>query len=245
MNDILTIVWKEMKELLQMRGRMRGGVFGLLIFTLAFGVLLPLQTGTAWVTSAVNLLYWAWVPYLLVISVIADAFAGERERHTLETLLASRLSDRAILYGKLAASLLYGWGLTMINVLVGLITINIAFAGEGLVMFPPDLMLAVVFLTLGVAAFAAALGVNVSLRAPTVRQAQQTLSMVMFAVMIPLLVLPMLPEDWRARIGEFLMGAMQNGRGILGGTIIALLIVDAALLWLAQRRFRRTRLILD
>ena len=35
---------------------------------------------------------WMWFSLLLVINVVADSFAGERERHTLETLLASRLS---------------------------------------------------------------------------------------------------------------------------------------------------------
>ena len=36
--------------------------------------------------------------------MIADGIPGERERHTLETLLASRLSDRSILLGKVMAA---------------------------------------------------------------------------------------------------------------------------------------------
>ena len=69
-----------------------------------FGVFLPLQNGASWVTSPITMVYWAWMPLMLVTGVIADSFAGERERHTLETLLASRLPDRAILLGKVAAA---------------------------------------------------------------------------------------------------------------------------------------------
>jgi ABC-type Na+ efflux pump permease subunit len=64
--------------------------------------------------------------FVAVFAVAPDTFAGERERHTLETLLASRLSDQAILIGKLAACTSYGWLLTIITIVVGVITINAA-----------------------------------------------------------------------------------------------------------------------
>ena len=38
-------------------------------------------------------------------TLIVDAVAGERERHTLETLLASPASDTGIIVGKMAAAL--------------------------------------------------------------------------------------------------------------------------------------------
>ncbi len=103
LTDILTILQKELKELLFQRGQGRNTSVRLLIFVGVFGVLLPLQNGSEGLQSPASLALWAWIPYLLVSGVTADTFAGERERHTLETLLASRLSDRAILFGKLAA----------------------------------------------------------------------------------------------------------------------------------------------
>src|SRR5436190_12483504 len=128
MADIATIMWKELKEWLFQRGSAgRGGWVGQLIFVAVFGIFLPYQNGPRWVDNPMALVFWAWVPLLMVASVTADAFAGERERHTLETLLASRLSDQAILFGKVAAAIAYGWGLSLLSLLLGDITVNIAF----------------------------------------------------------------------------------------------------------------------
>ena len=55
----------------------------------------------------------------MIISFIGDAIAGERERHTLETLLASRMPDRAILLGKVIAIVLYAWGMGVLSLLPG------------------------------------------------------------------------------------------------------------------------------
>ena len=245
LNDILTIAWKEFKEIFKQSGRMRGGVWGMLIFVLAFGVLIPVQTGPDWVNSAINLFYWAWVPYLLVISITADTFAGERERHTLETLLASRLSDQAILYGKLAASVGYGWGITLLTVLAGLVTANVAFGEGRLLFFPLNMAVGLLFIPLVVSLFGAGLGVIVSLRAATVRQASQTLSLVMFAIFIPMMLLPLLPAEWQLRAVQFLMQGNLNVNLIMTVGIVVVLLVDLVLLWVARARFQRTRLILD
>ena len=43
---------------------------------------------------------------------VPDPLPRERERHTLETLLASRLSDRAILLGKIGAAVGFEWVIT-------------------------------------------------------------------------------------------------------------------------------------
>jgi len=109
MPDVLTVAWKEAKEFGRPGWHLKGGRLSMIIMFVVFGVFLPLQSGDRWVTSPVTMLYWAWVPLMLVTGFIADSFAGERERHTLETLLASRLPDRAILFGKVAAAVAYGW----------------------------------------------------------------------------------------------------------------------------------------
>jgi ABC-2 type transport system permease protein len=135
--DISTIMWKEARELFLQRSGLRGGWTGLLILIVVFGILMPLQSGPEWLGAPTTVLLWAWVPFILVNSVVADSFAGERERQTLETLLASRLSDRAILIGKISSAIAYGWGITLIGLLVALITLNIAFSGGELLFFPP------------------------------------------------------------------------------------------------------------
>ncbi|UCH58493.1 MAG: ABC transporter permease subunit, partial [Anaerolineales bacterium] len=134
--DTWTIIKKEWREILLQSPGLRGGRLGLLVFIAVFGIFLPLQSGRAWLNSPTNLLIWGWVPFLLVSGVVADSFAGERERHTLETLLASRLSDRSILAGKLLAALGYGWGITLVSLLVALVTINVVHGQGELLLFP-------------------------------------------------------------------------------------------------------------
>jgi hypothetical protein len=85
--------------------------------------------------------------------------------------------------------------------------------------------------------------VLVSLRASSVRQAQQTLSMAMFVVIIPLLILPVLPPEMRSRIGEFLAATDLRTVGWLAVLIVGL--IDVALLGACLARFQRSRLILD
>lgn len=242
-NDLLTVLWKEIKELTQTSLGFRGGRFGMLVFAAVFGIVMPLQTGPAWVTSPISLAYWAWVPFLLVSSVIADAFAGERERHTLETLLASRLPDRAILFGKITTGILYGWLITLACVLTSLVTINIAYPEEGLLLYPFPIAAGILALTFLIAGLASGLGVIVSLRAATVRQAQQTFSFAFFLLFIPLFAIPMLPEEWQAAAARIVMQADINTIALW--VISFLAVLDAGLFMLAMRQFQRARLILD
>lgn len=242
-SDIWTITKKEMKEILTQRGRFRGGGLGILFFLAVFGIVMPLQIGKAWVDSPIVLAYWAWVPFLLVTSVIADAFAGERERHTLETLLASRLSDQAILFGKITTGVLYGWGLTLVCILLSLVTVNIVYGRDGLLLFPAGIAAAAIGLSFLLSFFAATLGALVSLRANSVRQAQQTMSIAVYVVLVPLLLLPMLPQSLRTT----LEGAAQKAdyAAILISLIGLLIVADLALLSLSMARFKRAQLILD
>ena len=241
--DISTIVWKEAKEFILGGPGFRGGKWGMLIFLGVFGILMPLQSGRAWLESPATLLVWGWVPFLLVNSVVADSIAGERERHTLETLLASRLSDRTILFGKIAAAVAYGWGLTLATLLIAVVTINLVHGQGRLLFFPPEIFASILALSFLVALLAAGLGVLVSLRAATVRQAQQTLSVAFLLLFVPLFLLPMLPEAMQARLAQAVQGA--NVNLLIFVAVVVLVVLDASLLGLALARFKRSRLILD
>lgn len=241
--DIITVLWKEIRELSLQRSGVRGGRAGLLVLIAVFGILLPLQSGRDWLTAPTTILMWAWVPLLLVNSVVADSFAGERERHTLETLLASRLSDRAILIGKICSAIAYGWGITLIGVVVALVTINIAHGTGDLLFFPPLNGVAIFLLSFLIAWLAAGLGVLVSLRAASVRQAQQTLSLAFLFLFVPLLLLPMLPESLQLTVTNALQGFDYQTFGIIAAAF--LLVLDLVLLGVALRRFNRARLILN
>lgn len=241
--DIYTIVWKEILELFFQRGRLRGGWVGMLFLIAVFGIFMPLQSGRSWVESPLGLLYWSWVPFLLGSNVVADAIAGERERHTLETLLASRLSDRAILFGKIAAAITYSWGLTLVSIVLGLVTVNLAYGKGELILFPIDIGTGILVLSFLVATLAAGLGVLVSLRATTVRQAQQTFSIAFFILFIPLFLVPILPAEWKITITAML--SKVNLRMVPVAFAGLLILVDALLIWIASAQFKRAQLILD
>ena len=242
--DVWTVMWKEWKELLVRRGSLRGGMLSLLIFVGVFGILMPLQMGRDWVESPMTLVYWVWVPLFMVTGVIADSFAGERERRTLETLLASRLSDRAILFGKVGAAVSYGWGLTLISLLLGLVTVNLAQGHGELLLYPLLIGLGIVVLSLLGAGLAAGAGVLVSLRASTVRQAQQTLSIaIMLLLFVPIFGAQALLVEWRARLARMLMAA--DVTKIVLIVVAVLAVLDIGLLMAAMARFQRERLILD
>lgn len=241
--DAWTVMWKEWKELFAQRFRLSGGTLSLLIFVGVLGVLLPLQMGRDWVEDPRALVFLVYVPLLMVTSVIADSFAGERERQTLETLLASRLSDRAILFGKVGAAVGYGWGLTLISLLVGLVTVNLVHGGGELLLYPPAIGLGIVGFSLLTAGLAAGAGVLVSLRASTVRQAQQTLSLaIMLLLFVPGFGAQALPAEWRAHLVQALMAA--DVMKIVLIVVAVLTVLDIGLLLVAIARFQRARLIL-
>jgi ABC-2 type transport system permease protein len=244
MADVFTVAWKEWRELLQLGGSHRGGRFSLVILIGVFGVFLPLQAGADWVQSPATVFYWGWVPLMLVGSAVADSFAGERERHTLETLLASRLPDSAILLGKMFAAVTYGWGLVLIMLVLSLVTVNLSARTGPLLVFPWRFAVGAPLLALLGSGLAATAGVLVSLRAPTVRQAAQTLNVgVLLLIFVPVLGMQALPDSLKAQMAARAMAIGVDGLLWVSAGLLALL--DFSLLAAAFARFRRSRLVLD
>ena len=243
--DLLTMIWKEWKEMLLQHGGIRSGILPMVIVPLGLlGVMLPWQMGRAWVESPLSLAVWAWMPLMLMAGLIADSFAGERERHTLETLLASRLPDRAILFGKVCAVVGYGWGLTILGVSMGLLTVNLVHGGGELLLYSRKLTLGILALSWLGAWLAAGAGVLVSLRAATVRQAQQVLMLaIMLLIFVPVYGVQLLPVEWRAQIAG--TAAAGGAARLVLVVIVALTVIDISLIIAAMARFRRARLILS
>jgi ABC-2 type transport system permease protein len=243
MSDLWTVIWKEWRELFARQGRLRGGAVNFVLVLAVFGIVMPWQFGRAWVDSPMMVIYWGWVPLTLLSTVVVDAFAGERERHTLETLLASRLPDRAILFGKMLSAIAYAIAVTLGSLVLGLVTTN-AIAGEGRwLMYPTATLVGAVVTSLLGSSLIAALGVLVSLRSASVRQASQLMGAAILVVaFLPVLALRALTAHWKAQAHVMSPGGtMLLGLAALG----AFLVIDAGLVGAALMRFRRSRLLLD
>ncbi len=239
MKDISTMILKETKELFS-----QGGLTGYLtslVFLAVGGVVYPLISWSSWMqlgSLAIPLIL--FLTFQQVVSSAADSFVGERERHTLETLLASRMPDRAIVLGKIGALVGYGLGINFSLLLLGWLAITIVHWQERLVFYPLDLLLLTLGLGLVVIILAASAGVLVSLRSATARQALQMLAVgglvVTFGVTFGLLELTgnLLPS----------LGIVLSLTQLLALLLGLLTGIDIIVLTLALVRFQRSRLML-
>jgi len=241
--DILTVTWKELREMFVQGDPHGRSKMSLILLVVIFGIVLPLQNGRDWINSPISIMVWGWMPFLWVSGIVADSFAGERERHTLESLLSTRLSDRAILFGKLLAALLYGCILTWIILLVSLITVNVAYGRGELLLFPLPLSIGAILFSVLVSGLAASIGVLVSLRAGSVRQAQQLMSVGMLVLFIPLMLVQFLPSSLRQSLIQD--ADKINPAQAVVWVAVGLLFLDSFLTAVGMYLFQRSKLILD
>jgi ABC-2 type transport system permease protein len=244
LTDIWTVMWKEWREVLRMGGRRRRALLRLIISIGALGVIWPWQLGPQFITGPVGVLLAAFTSAMYVAGVVPDSFAGERERHTLETLLASRLPDRAILFGKVTALITYGMGAAGIMLLFGWATVNAVHRADGILFYRPSAFAAAIAFSLVAAGFMGAIGVLVSLRAATVKQAQQVLStLVLLLLFAPVIALPAIPPSWRdTALRSVQEWGVARAALVLG---LGLVLVQGILYGIAAGRFKRARLIVE
>lgn len=252
--DIWTVMVKEWREYLTgpgaggSSGRGRGMIGVLLIIGIS-SILWPMQMGRALFTSAAPVIVdGMFLPFIILQTIIVDSFAGERERHTLETLLASRLSDRAILLGKFGAAVPYGMAVGLIGALVQAVVANLspknASAGAGLAFYPVGSVVAIFVLGLLVSLLTSSVGCLVSLRAATTRQAQLNMTFGYLALLFtPFIVYQVLPKQTQTAILAALNSADPTQVFLIFAGV--LLVVAMVLLLIAMARFQRARLILS
>ena len=211
---------------------------GLIFFIALQGVTFPLINRQGWLTlSTAMVLVSILFPYYYVLLYIGDAFAGERERHTLETLMASRISDRAIFWGKVVATLSYIWGMTLIASLLGLVVVNLAIGQRPWMFYTPgSSWLAILIASMLVSLLAASGGILVSLHSATVRQAAQTLGIGSVALFVVIFIVV------RALPPQLFQGMSPSQIFLIVMLFVALL--DFILLGISMASFHRSRLIL-
>ncbi len=105
MRDALAIIRKELKELSTDWQSFYGTFIQTCVVVLLCGVFVPARSTNIWTSPTDLVMLYAIFPSIVAALFAADSFAGERERNTLETLLATPISDRAIYLGKVLAAL--------------------------------------------------------------------------------------------------------------------------------------------
>ncbi len=171
------------------------------------------------------------LPMMVASTIAAGSFAGEKERKTLEALLYTPLSDLELILGKLMSAWLPALGVTMGGFLLYSIVVNVAgWPTMGRVFFPNALWVALV---IWVAPAAAGLGLSavvlISSKVSTFQDAYQLSGMVVLPVVLLML----------GQVGGVIYLSLPFV--LLIGMLLWL--IDAGLLWLGVRTFRRTEII--
>lgn len=241
--DTRTMIWKEWRSLAY--GQNRRQLVVIVVMLSFWAVWLPIQTGAGWMSDGlISLLVSILLPGLVVAVTVPPAFAGERERKTLATLLATRLPDEAILYGKLVVPLALGCFALIAVLTLSLIAANIASWDGSARFYDAGVLVPNLLIGFLVALAVATVGVAISLRARRVQDAQQLVSL--------MLTVPAIGFGILAYAAIQLTGGLQQLVERLDGVsswvpaliaVAILVAIDAALLIVARRRFRRSRLI--
>jgi ABC-2 type transport system permease protein len=239
LSDIYTIMWKESRSWLRYQGS-KSRTLVTLITPLLAAMLLPWQIGASWIDGYIYLFLAFLVPTMIAGLTVPDSFAGEKERNTLPTLLASRLPDRAILFGKMLFGILLGWAAGLLVLVISLISANISFGGEPLLFYSPSVLGAYLGFSLMMATLTAGAGVLISMRAKSAQEANQLLIsiLLLFPLMLGMASTMFLrgKEDALAELDISL---------ILLIVAAVLLVVTVALVLAAMRRFQRAKLVFD
>ena len=241
LDDILTVMWKERKTLFRNRAS-RSRLLMMLLTPVMLSTVFPVTWGPDWVEEFPSLIIAVVAPAVLVAVMIPDSFAGERERHTLPTLLASRLPDRAVLLGKMITPVAVGWGTALLCALLSLAIVNIAHGEGQLLFFTPPIALGILALSFLAATIMAGAGVLTSLRAATMQEASQKLMLLIF---VPAIVVQVVPLLFRDQLTRWIREVEVNGAQLLAIIVVVMAVIDAALFAAAMIRFQRSRMYLD
>jgi ABC-2 type transport system permease protein len=228
----------------EMREHLLGGggvtwsyiVVTVLLLALAVGLPVLLAEGGASTTTAIALSASTiagaclFVAVTLPASAVSDTIAGERERHTLETLLASPASRQALFWGKALAVLAPAVAVAWVALLASAVVLTVLHGVEGAI--AGGLLLAAGLpATLWAGALPTGLGLWLSCNARSTRQAQQWLSYSLMPVYVAIGVLPQTLRD--ASPAGLVVTAV-----VAGGVLSAITLLSWPMAWRALDRGR-------
>ena len=245
--EIIAIMWKEWRQLLQRAGGNLSVFVLRMLFSLAiFTLIIPVTVKDGAIVDYSWNQIWITIPLIIVLGLISFSFAGERETHTLPTLLASPLSDRALVLGKMSLPVVYGSICPLIVSLCLLVRINIFNSHSDLILYSSESFISGILTSLLVAILIATLGVYTSMKAPTIRQAQTSLLLTTFIVIfLPAILLVITGILIPNNIRQNLLAISQNLNSptVTAISLLFFAIFDLMLIVLLLKWFDRDRLL--
>jgi sodium transport system permease protein len=195
----------------------------------------------------------AFLPYLLILSsflggayLVIDVTAGERERQSLEPLLATPASRSAIMSGKILAAIIFGM-LSLSLILVGF-KVSLAVAPGSLRIVNPSwqLLFQLLLVLLPMVLIGTTLLTLISASVKSVKEAQSYMTVLMLLPMVPtflLMVNPIKNQLWQFTV-PFLAQNQLILRLVRGETVsfeewavyIVTSLVLGLILWIAAAR---------
>ncbi len=183
------------------------------------------------------MLVYYFAPFFLIIPVMsssviaADSFAGEKERNTLEALLATPITDAELLLGKILVSFIPGMGVTIFSFILYVITVNVLTVETfGMYIMPTVPWLVLIFvLSPAIALLGVGTTVIISSRVKGFREAQQISAV---------LVLPVLGLLFGQGAGYLMLGS--NTMLILA---LILAAIDVVVFRFGLRLFQRENIL--
>ncbi len=172
------------------------------------------------------------IPILTSSVIASDSFAGEKERRTIEALLATPMSDAELFMGKVLVAFVPSVTITAGSSIVYSIATDLILSGlfNGRLLFPNPIWILVTFgLAPAIAIASIGLTVMISLRVKGFREAQQLSAF----LMIPIMLLTFVQVS----------GVMILGSVIMLGSIVLFLMIDAILLYHGVEAFKRDEIL--
>lgn len=175
--------------------------------------------------------FFLMIPVMASSVMAASSFVGEKEKHTLETLLYSPLSLRQLFQAKILAGFSVGMMVSYISFAAMMLVLEIEMlflTGSGMM---PDIswLIIMLFIAPAISLVAIAVTVRGSAKAQTMEEAQQRAVFLIF----PILALV---------IGQF-TGVILVNSGLLLGLGIVLAALDVLLMRGAARKFTYEKLL--
>lgn len=197
-----------------------------------------------------NLLGMFFVPvFLFGLSMAIDSTAGERERRSLEVLMAQPMRARDLVMGKwLAASTLAAVGLALELIVAHGVLSTLPLEEIGLSWRLGLPMLAVVIATaLPLCLFVGAVQVAMAMNSKTFKEAQTTASIIVMLPMVPMLAIPMFEvstQSWMYAVpvlsNQIMLQAIASSQALgalpyVLSCVVPLLLAGAAVAFTARR----------